>query len=458
MELLRLAAYVLALMFCGFNLLYLIAGRYGKLYPAEAAAVSFGLGLGAVTLEMLVFSLAGFDFVLWRLALPWVIIAAINVALFAAGKRPLSAKRTLSPDAATGPLGIFLASGICLEVIYAFFRALIKPIEAYDAVAIYAIKSKIFFIANSVPRDYFAKLASLFPHPDYPLNIPLAETMGYIFMGSLNDQLVKAIFPLFFAGILILLYSAIRRFASRTYALLFTFMLASVPQFNAYAANAYMEVPLAYYYFASLVFLLMWFEDRSKVSLLVMSAIMSALAGWTKNEGLLYCAINTFMVCFFLACERKGPPGRSVLYPALYLAVIAAALFPWVSAKSAWGIANDEINLVNLNPANLMKQLHKLYPIFYEFQKQLFGPKKWNILWPVFLLALFFGRRRLFRGASGYLALSVALALCGYVVFYMISYVDVVFFASKTWARFMLHFLPAAVLLIATLLKEDIKL
>ena len=143
-------------------------------------------------------------------------------------------------------LDIFLVFGISFEVVYAFFRALVKPIEAYDAVAIYAIKSKIFYLAGAIPEEFFSRIAAIFPHPDYPLNIPLAQTLGYWSMGVLNDQLIKLIFPLFFVGILALLYFAVRRFAGRTYALVFAFLLASVPQFNAYAANAYLEVPLAF--------------------------------------------------------------------------------------------------------------------------------------------------------------------------------------------------------------------
>jgi hypothetical protein len=35
--------------------------------------------------------------------------------------------------------------------------------------------------------------------------------------------------------------------------------------------------------------------------------------------------------------------------------------------------------------------------------------------------------------------------------------VDVSFFASKTWARFLLDFLPLAVYLLALLLKDDVE-
>ncbi|MCM8761524.1 MAG: glycosyltransferase family 39 protein, partial [Candidatus Omnitrophica bacterium] len=285
--------------------------------------------------------------------------------------------------------------------------------------------------------------------------IPLAETFLYMCMGNLNDQLVKIIFALFFCGILGMFYFTVRRFSDRTYALLFTFLLASVPQFNAYATNAYLEVPLAYYYFASVLFLLRWFEDSSDVASLVMSAFMVAMAGWTKNEGLLYCVINSLMVCLFVVSDRRNFSLKRLLYPIFYGSVIFIALFPWNLAKGIWHISNDEINLANINPANLIKQAGKLMPIFYELQKQLFGPKKWNILWPAFFLVLAIHHKKLFTRTQKYLTSSVVLAVGGYIIFYMISYVDVVFFASKTWSRFLIHFLPVVMLLMAMLLKED---
>lgn len=459
MESLKLLDGLAAVTFIGFNLLYLLSGKTKRSSFSEALAVSFGLGLGAVTLEMLLFALAQYDFNVVRLLAPWAVVFAVNIYRYSRGKElPIAPPKRNEPHRTVTPLGVFLAAGIIVEAAYAVFRALIRPIEAYDAVAIYAIKSKIFYLANTIPQDYFANLTRLYPHPDYPLNIPLAQVFSYIWMGGLNDQLVKLMFPLFFVAILCLFYSEVRTFASRTYALVFTFVLASVPQFNAYAANAYLEVPLAFYCFASVVFLLRWFENKADTHLVVMSAIMAGLAGWTKNEGLLYCAINIFIVSFFLVSQREDRSAKDVLYPVLYAAIVIAVSLPWAWAKARWHIANDEINLANLNPAYLAHQAGKIGPIFYELQKQLFGPKKWNILWPAFFLALVLGRKLVFSGPRKYLLTLIALALAGYVAMYMISYVDVVFFASKTWSRFMLDFLPVVVLLMAMLLKEDIRL
>ncbi|MCX5677914.1 MAG: glycosyltransferase family 39 protein [Candidatus Omnitrophica bacterium] len=459
MELISLATVLITAAFIGFNILYLIAGGFNRLYLTETAFISYALGVGFISLEMLLFYLLGLKFSISGILIPWAFLVAINAYRYVkSGSRFIFADQPPVSDEKNRFLNIFLASGITLEVVYAFFRALIKPIEAYDAVAIYAIKSKIFFLAKAIPDTYFPSLVHGFPHPDYPLNIPLTETFMYLAMRNLNDQLVKIIFPLFFLGILSVLYFAIRRFASRTYALVFTFLLASIPMFNSYAANAYQELPLAFYYFASAVFLLAWIEDRKDLRFLAVSAVMVALAGWTKNEGMLYCAINASLVIYLSITTRKETSVKTIYAPILYLAVIGIILAPWIWIKARFGIVNDEINLLNLNPVYLLKQLPKLGPIFYELQKQLFGPKKWILLWPIAIFAAIFNYRKIFTGAQKYISISLILAFCGYVVFYMISYVDVVFFASKTWGRFLLHFLPLLVLWLAYMLKEDIKL
>jgi hypothetical protein len=89
---------------------------------------------------------------------------------------------------------------ISFEVLYVFFRTLIKPMESYDSIAIYALKSKIFYLEKIIPPDFFRNFASFVPHIEYPLLIPLAEAGLYTFLGSLNDLLVKMIFPLYYAA------------------------------------------------------------------------------------------------------------------------------------------------------------------------------------------------------------------------------------------------------------------
>jgi len=455
LELLRLSTSIIIAVFIGWNVLYIISARYKDISFLERLFLSYGIGLGSVSMEMLLFHLLGLKFDLVAMLIPWTALVLINITIHFAPTRKSDTVKMLKRKIRWNALAVFFVCGIAFEIGYAFLRALIRPMESYDAVAIYAIKSKIFYLAGSIPQNYFGNLSSFFPHPDYPLNIPLAETFVYLVMGNLNDELVKIIFPLYFTGILVLFYFAVRRFANARYALLFTFILATIPQFNNYAANAYVDLPLAYYYFASAIFLFRWLADRNRTGPLIISALMVALAGWTKNDGLMYCIINTCVILIFIMLNLKKITRKDIWRLLLYLSIIFLVSLPWSLAKGPAHIVNNEIDLKNLNPANLVKQFHKIVPIIYEYQKQFFGPKKWNIFWPAAFFIIIFNFRKALSGIGKYMALSISLAVLGYSLFYMISYVDVNFFLSKTWSRFLIHFLPVAVYWAAFTLKDD---
>lgn len=441
--------------FLGWNVLSLMPRRKDGLYLPEALAISYGLGLGLVSLEMFIFYFLGMKFDLVLIFAPWFILIALNLSARRSyrgrmvSKMPAEKKRS-------GGLENIIALGIAIEVFYAFFRALIKPIESYDAIAIYAIKSKIFYLAGSIPREYFSSLANLFPHPDYPLNIPLVETFVYLLLGQLNDQLVKVIFPLYYIGILALIYCAIRRFAPRLYALIFTFILATIPQFSAYAANAYLDLVLSFYYFASALLLLRWLLDRDDITSLIISAFMAALAAWTKNEGLMYCFINVFLMGVFLFIGKKPVRKRDVAATLGYVGILLVINLPWLWIKTTAHITNSDVDIINMNPLNLIKQTYKIVPILYEFQKEFFNPKKWLIIWPAALAVFFLNYKKAFMGiARRFTASSVVLAVSGYVSFYLISCLDIHFFAGKTWSRFLIHFLPLVVYWTALVVCED---
>ncbi|MCM8761525.1 MAG: hypothetical protein NC933_05290, partial [Candidatus Omnitrophica bacterium] len=168
MQIFNLIISIVGLTFIGFNILCLFPENSRKFFLWEAIAISFGLGIAALTIEMLLFYFLQFDFNVTGLLLAWLILLGVNILRISRG-RELPVIETLpGPVKAYGMLDIFLIAGISFEIFHAFFRALVRPIEAYDAVAIYAIKSKIFYLANSIPQEYFAYLARLFPHPDYP--------------------------------------------------------------------------------------------------------------------------------------------------------------------------------------------------------------------------------------------------------------------------------------------------
>lgn len=440
-------------------MLYLLYSRSNSLHISENIFISYGLGIGFISLEMLILHLLNIKFAALNITAPWLVLVLINIVIYIKrGKRKKDAVRLHEPK--TNKFGIlkaFLCFGIIFEISYAIFRALIKPIESFDAIAIYAIRSKIFYLAKSFPANYFA-MSNGMPHPEYPLNIPLIQTFIYLCLGSLNDLAVKIIFPLYFIGILVVLYFAIRRFAGSTYALIFTFMLASIQQFNVYASNAYLDLPLSYYCLISVIFLFEWFKQKERFDLLIVSAVMAAIAAWTKNEGLMYCVINTAVMVYFLAANRKNISTKDIIAPFLYVAVIFTILLPWLVVKHSAHLVSTDVAEIYLNPLCMAKQLYKFGPILYEFQREAFGPKKWNMVWIAVLFAAAFNFKKIFRGELKYVSIMLMLTVCGYVYFYLISSVEITFFLTKTWSRFLIHFLPIAVYWLALILKDDIKI
>ena len=458
MQIFLLLISVAAVTFIGWNALYLVTFKGGKLCPVENVCVAYGLGAGLVTLEMFCFYFFNIKYTVSGILAPWLLLILLNLALYIRQDKKNFASAGIAAKGRDSFLGYFLIFCLTAEVAFTFFRAMIKPIEAYDAIAIYGIKSKIFYLARSIPGDYFSSLGRAFPHPDYPLNIPLFETYIYIFIGNLNDQLVKIIFPLYYAAILGIFYYAVRRFAGRTYALLFTFLMASVSQFNSYATNAYCDLPLAYYYFAGAVFLFLWFQDTRKAAFLMISALMTALAGWTKNEGLMYCLINFIVIGIFLALNFKKVKKREILLAGLFVLTVIIALSGFFWVRGAAHLVNTDVESGGAGAAYMVKQLYKLGPILYEFQKEFFGPKKWNILWPIIALVFIYRFKESFRGIRKYATVSIMLAVIGYCSIYMISRLEINFFVGKTLSRFLIHFMPLAVYWLAVMLKEDINI
>jgi hypothetical protein len=450
----RLFLFLAAVFFIGWNVLFLLSFKSKRpFYLLERLSIAYGLGLGFVSIEMLLFYFLKIEFSIFAIIAPWMVLFVLNSVLqIKCGVKAGTERLAETKNGAYKWLKIFLACGISFEILYAFFRAIIAPMESYDAIAIYAIKSKIFYLARSIPADFFTRIASFFPHPDYPLNIPLSETLCYLFLGSLNDQLVKVIFPFYFVGILVILYFAIKRFAGQAYALLFTFLLATIPQFNEFATNGYVDLILAYYYFISMLFLFTWFQEQD-TKFLVISAVMVALAGWTKNEGLMYCGINIILLFIFSALSRK----KQILYPLIYAVIIAAVLMPWLWIKASTGMFNNDIELGGAHSFNLARMFRRVMPTLYVFQKQFFGLKKWNILWPTAFVILVFNYKSAFIGNRKYLALSLLFTVSGYVFIYLTSPLDIDFFVSKTWNRFLIHMVPIVIYWLAVVLKEDIK-
>jgi len=449
---------VLVTTLIGWNVLFLLSGRKGLAGFSflEQAGLSYLLGTGVITVQMFIMSIIGIGYTRFSIFIPWVVVMmGTGLIIWRSGsKKPVPI--LAFPPRVWRPFELVLICLITLQTLYNFFRALIRPIEAHDAVAIYGIKSKMIYLAGGITGEFFTKLASNFhgAHPDYPLLVPLSEVWVYTFLGQFNDILVKAIFPLSYLAFLFVFYAVLKRITEKPcIALLFTFLLATVKQFADFATIGVADLWLGIYFTIGILYLYLWFAEK-KAGFLNISLLSIILAVWTKNEGMLLALIAVIIFLIYVAANFGKIKKQELAGVFAYPLLVILAIFSWSAFKHGLGLVNENFNFSMVNFGNLMSGLSKIPAILYEYQKQFFGPNRWNIIWILFFVVFVKEFKRVFSGDIKYVTLIFLLFALGYGSMYIFSTVGLGFFLTTTGSRFLLHILPVTVFWMALILDK----
>jgi hypothetical protein len=343
---------------------------------------------------------------------------------------------------------------IGFEIAYAFFRAWIRPMEAYDAVANWGLKAKAIYLAGQIPTDFLQNPDYREFHQDYPLLVPLLESAVYQFLGTVNDTASKTLFPLFLLGCVILFWVCLRRAEfPPSRALAFTFMLSSIPYFASQATNGYVDGVVSFYFGAGSLYLYVWQHSRDPL-LLVISAALTGFAALTKNEGILLAGIQLLILGLTLASARERALDRSQLKLfAAYLGILSAILLPWFLFRANLDLFND----MTSGAAFRWRHIERLGAVLYFYQTQVFGPRNWNLVWILFLGLLVWNGRGWLRSSARPLVLTVMLALVAYNGIYLVTPHDVMWHLRTSASRLLLHILPQVMFLIALGFEETKK-
>jgi hypothetical protein len=159
------------------------------------------------------------------------------------------------------------------------------PHGGWDAWAIWNLRARFLFRAGDRWQDAFSSLL-IRSHTDYPLLVPANVARCWVYQGT--DSLVApvtvaALFTFATAG---LLFGSLAELRSPMQGVLAAATLLGTSTFFDLAAQQYADVPLAFYYLATLV--LFQLHDRCPDApgrWLVLAGTMAGLSAWTKNEG-----------------------------------------------------------------------------------------------------------------------------------------------------------------------------
>jgi hypothetical protein len=134
--------------------------------------------------------------------------------------------------------------------------------------------------------DWRRSLAGYDGHSDYPLLLPGAIAHGWQWLGDTVQAIPIGVAAVFTAATVMLLASAVGALRGRTAGWLAGLCLLATPGFVRRGAWLYADVPLSFFFLASLALLVYW-ETRAAphVGALVWAGLATGLAAWTKNEG-----------------------------------------------------------------------------------------------------------------------------------------------------------------------------
>ncbi len=289
-------------------------------FRGERVALALALGCGAMALLLFYFSLLHVPSALYL-----TLGAVLLLVTLAYGKKILRDWRCV-PRCDRRGVGVLTPFIILAGVVT---LAALNTDLGFDGWSHWGFKARVAFIEGGWANTYFAHPWPQFIHRDYPLLLPSLEAWAFAFLGQLDEQALKIIFPFFYLGVLLLFYGAAREVRSTLVSLLFVGLLGATPYFASIAApSGYADVPLMLYIFGAVVFLRRWFQ-HDKDSDLWMGALLAALGVWVKREGMVYWLVNLTAIAVWLGLARAAPWRVRARALVIFLLPAVVIIVPW---------------------------------------------------------------------------------------------------------------------------------
>ena len=389
----------------------------------ETLGLAFGIGGGVVSLELFVLSYANLPINVLSVFLPWYILFIYFVF-----NRKLSYKKNNDADGFV-PFDYFFILLIFFCTTLAVVYALIQPVSSWDAIATWSMLAKGFYFERSLSGDFYR-----FFNFENPPVVSLQQSFLSILIGSYNDKAVMLLYPAYFISLVALFYTFVKKFSTKTNALIFTFLLSSLPLVLGQAGRnntGYIDLALAYFIFSSVILLYYYFKFRTIEHALLLGFVLG-LTALVKNEGLSILLIISGIVLLINLRKKRF---RDVVYLLLGL----LPFFIWKVYEHTENFPQHPLYGGAFVPERIVS-------ILTSFGAEFLKIGKWNLLWAPFILSLFLLVRTRFINL---VLLIVFLQLAFYFIIYLITPANLNLHINSTLDRFLLQLSPLIVFIIA---------
>ena len=101
-----------------------------------------------------------------------------------------------------------------------------------------------------------------------------------------------------------------------------------------------------------------------------------------------------------------------------------------------------------------MSAFKRSFAILYEYQRQAFGIKYWNLSWIAFIFLAILRFKKIFSEEDRYITIPIFFILLCYTAVYLITPQDIYWHLRKSAGRLLIHVLPLVIFYIAMRVNE----
>lgn len=283
-----------------FILGYLIVNAISSDFSwTEKIGLSFPLGLGSVTMLMLIYDAASIPLTAMWLLAGIVAVAAALIAVLIVRRRGGDAGKEMPRISLTGYNLVWLAF-IALIVYFEymnFMKCMYFPTFDRDSLAWFDTIGYV--IANEHTFRGAVLLDSAYmPHihdaGSYITYAPMVQ-LGYAFVYILGAETSKIVPGLMFMSLLVAFYGATRRVSGRTAAAVCTFIMMVTPEMIAFSSMSATNVIHAFSASMGVIYVALWLKYKSRRDL-YMASVLLGMNIWTRTDGIVFILASSAVV------------------------------------------------------------------------------------------------------------------------------------------------------------------
>jgi len=328
-----------------------------------------------------------------------------------------------------------------------------KPHGDWDAWGIWNQRARFLALAGDGWPRAFSRIIS-WSHPDYPLLIPGSVARIWLAAGELSSFVPAIIAGLFTIGVLSLLIAGTAFLSGWAQGYLAGICLLAANGFMDHAASQYADVPLSFFFLATLLAIGLHARLEQR-KWLVLAGLTASLAAWTKNEGLVFFLLVGLTVVL-VGMFKQG--WRSACLDILYFllgagpGVMCLLIFKLHLAPSNDLVAGVRVINLEGQVTNLGRHA-KIIKSFYHQMLHCFGLKSLWLLIGIYTPFVGIRVSQQLMHLSGCVMVLSGMLVSYYLVFLTTPY-DLTWHLNTALDRLFYQMVPCLIFLIFAVLKS----